>query len=545
MRHRCSQTPRFSGRVCLFPAIVAVSIVLIIPSGLASASSAPAPVFSPAVTYPSGGFVLSLKAADLNSDGIPDIVVADYDGNVHVLPGNGDGTFRNPITSRAGTCCVVSVAVADVNGDGRPDVAAALSDSNVVAILLGNGDGTFQPAMTYDSSGSGGGGSPSSVAIADLNGDGKPDLIVTNSTVFNFLSKTVDVLMNNGDGTFGPAVSYGSGGQLARSVVVGDVNKDGKLDLVVANTFLSFQDLRSAVGVLLGNGDGTFQPALSYLSGGADSASVVIGDVNGDGNPDLLATNCDAVFTSACGALGVGEGSVGVLLGNGDGTFQRAITYDLGGLTAGPLEVADLNGNKKLDVIVGSCPSTFCTPYVAVLPGNGDGTLQPALAYASGGSSASAIAVGDVNGDRKPDLLVATCTSFGCGHSGVAVLLNQTPICTTPPKVTISASPTSLWPPNGKMMPVTVFGKVTNSTPGCTTESASYKAMDEYGTVQPSGPVTLGTEGTYRLTVWLQASRMGTDINGRLYTISVGAKNHGGAMGSASVNVVVAHEKRR
>ena len=117
-----------------------------------------------------------------------------------------------------------SVAVGDFNGDGRPDLAVANGNSNAVSVLLGNGDGTFQPALSFDA-----GNHPSSVAVGDFNGDGRPDLAVS-----NFTSKNVSVLLGNGDGTFQSARTFGAG-SYPHSVAVGDFNGDGRLDLAAAN----------------------------------------------------------------------------------------------------------------------------------------------------------------------------------------------------------------------------------------------------------------------------------------------------------------------
>lgn len=144
----------------------------------------------------------------------------------------------------------------------------------------------------------------------------------------------------------------------------------------------------------------------------------------------------------------------------------------------------------------------------------------------------------DVNGDGAPDVLIAG-SDFWSGK--VEVLLNHTPFCTTPPAITLSATPVSLWPPNGKMVPVTVSGTITDI--GCTVTAAAYAVTDEYGKVQPSGLVTLGPGGAYSFTVLLKAARLGTDIDGRLYTVSVGATNNAGKTGSQAGTIIVPHDQ--
>src|SRR5205807_2458431 len=154
------------------------------------------------------------------------------------------------------------------NGDNKPDIVAANYESSTVAILLGNGDGTFQPAVVYGGGGSGPHG-PDWIALADLNRDGKPDIVGSNPDSHN-----LGVWLGNGDGTFQPVVAYAAPGAV---VAVADMNDDSKPDLVT-----------NGVAVLLGNGDGTFQVAIPYGQGGN---AVAVADVNGDGKLDVLVTN--------------------------------------------------------------------------------------------------------------------------------------------------------------------------------------------------------------------------------------------------------------
>src|SRR5208337_2989314 len=287
-----------------------------------------------------------------------------------VLLGNGDGTFQPQQTYSVGMF-PFGIAVADFNGDGFPDIATANAQSNTVSVLLGKGDGTFQPQQTYAV-----GVVPRGIAVADFNGDGIPDLVVVNE--FDF---TVGVLLGNGDGTFQPQQTYPTGNQQqAYFIVVADFNGDGIPDLAVADPLFP----HTTVSVLLGNGDGSFGPPQNYAAG-SQPLQIVTGDFNGDGIPDLAVSNT--------------PDQVSVLLGNGDGSFQPPTQYSAGFDTNG-LAVTDFNGDGILDLVVANedAPGT-----VRVLLGNGDGTFQPQLTYPAG-FGPGGVAVADFNGDGVPDV---------------------------------------------------------------------------------------------------------------------------------------------
>jgi FG-GAP-like repeat/Abnormal spindle-like microcephaly-assoc'd, ASPM-SPD-2-Hydin/FG-GAP repeat len=406
--------------------------------------------------YDSGGpYAYAIAVGDVNGDGKPDLVVANQCnsatscealspqfctacyGSISVYLGVGDGTFQFAESYSPGGDATGSVALADVNGDGKLDIivnngnggpAAPHSATQYlpgsIGVLLGNGDGTFQHAVTIPSTFSVVG---PGLVVADVNADGKPDILLTIQCATDACGadSQVAVYLGNGDGTFQAPVTYDSGGYVAETISIQDINGDGHPDIVVANQCPSGNTCGSSgsVGVLLGNGDGTFRSPVTYGSGGLTS-SATIADVNGDGKPDVLVGNyCN---TGACtGTIG----TAGVLLGNGDGTFRAVVTYSSGGYAQSSVGVADVDGDGKPDLVVASqCPDTACDNVgtVGVLKGNGDGTFQPVVNFSTGAFYAYQLVIADLNGDSKPDLLVLNgrIGTANTDDGAVGVLLN-------------------------------------------------------------------------------------------------------------------------
>jgi hypothetical protein len=386
---------------------------------------------------------ITLRASDKNSSqattqplaGNAALRIVTSSGNTQslgtALPPAGAHLFQLPVKYATGGYSPFSVAIADVNGDGVADVVVANQEQfgteSSVGVLLGNGDGTFQTAVAYDSGGVG----ADDIVVADLNGDGHPDLLVANGcTSAGYCSPdgVLGVLVGNGDGTFQAVKTYDTGASdIYHSIVaVADLNGDGKLDVAISHGCGGTTCTEGSLSVLLGDGKGGFGAATVYDSGGSGASSVAIADMNGDSKPDLVTVNwCSAL----CGTSTPIEGSVAVLLGNGDGTFQAAAAYPSGGNGTRSVAVADLNNDGKIDVLTASCGPEACAPgfpggTAAVLLGSGNGTLQAATPN-NAGNSPDAILATDLNGDGKPDLVVGNWGTVDGGSNKGSITVLQ------------------------------------------------------------------------------------------------------------------------
>ncbi len=342
---------------------------------------------------------ISVTLGDVNNDGKLDMVDASaYGGYLSVRLGNGDGTFGDPSAFGFGAYNYREIVLADLNGDGNLDAATtdyfgARSGVGGVLVMLGRGDGTFDDAAGYIT----GLDYFEGLALGDVNGDGASDILATSPN-----ASTVHVLLNNGNGTFGSDTSY-SVGAGPTGVAMGDFNSDGALDLVTSN----FDDFsNNSVTVLLNNGDGTFSPGIPYFAG-YYAARIAVGDLNGDGSPDIALTNYN-------------DQSMSILLNNGDGTFASAVPYVIPGFYITSVAIGDVNGDGAADIAVGSgYNSSYTAGNVTLLLNDGDGTFHFGQNFDSGYYT-NAVALGDLNGDSRPD--VVTANLYG---DSLSVFLNQ------------------------------------------------------------------------------------------------------------------------
>ena len=434
----------------------------------------PGPTFSPPLNP------LYVLTGDFNNDNVRDFVVLSDEGtgvpaNAYVFLGNGDGTFKPPNSYPLGTLrlsmpAIPALGVLAINNNGPPiqDLVVPIAQSNTVNVLVGKGDGTFLPFTTYTVD-----EHPTAAVVAGEDGTAYPELAVVATGTNN--QPSVSILLGLGDDTFGPATIIPLA-NAPTSIGFGYLRHGlFNTDLVIGTS--------SGIAVLLGNGKGTFQPEVDYpLSSGV--TSVAVDDFNGDSFPDIAATHGNAVS---------------IFLGNGDGTFQTPRDYPVGNgarslFLAQALLASDFTNDGHDDLVVSNLDdNTF-----SVLLGNGDGTFQPALTFPVNGTGPNSVGVGDFNSDAAPDLVVTTKSGSATGSSGSAFIFfntrGTTATVTCSPDLVQFEQPTTCTATYGAALPAMPIptGKVTFGISNAALPAVCSGSLDATGKTRCQGGTFLG-----------------------------------------------------
>src|SRR3984885_6681821 len=339
-----------------------------------------------AVAIPGPGASNSEAAWDVNDDGKLDLVVASENSGdgIYVLINNGNGTFQTPVLY--GPSWIDSIVITDVNGDKKNDLVVSSYSSSAVWFMEGNGKGGFTAGESFATD-----GYPNNVVVADFNDDKKLDFATSNTS-----GQWITLGFGNGDGTFRSSQSYGYSWNAAiNAIAAGDLNGDGNLDLVQAGGGTGV-----GITVTLGSSHGVFGAPTSIATGCGEANrsgvnSIALGDVDGDGKLDVVATSLDDPYNCY-------ENVVAVLEGLGSGKFKTPVYYATGvTVQSGSVTLADLRGDKRLDIVVSNADGS-----ISVLLNNGKGVYGTAAVIAGASGSAGSIVAGDFNKDGKLDLAI-------------------------------------------------------------------------------------------------------------------------------------------
>ncbi|OWK38615.1 FG-GAP-like repeat-containing protein [Fimbriiglobus ruber] len=436
------------------------------------------PAFTLVGTYPTEATTspYGLSVADIFDNNKPDVLTLNSSSassntfkDATILPNTGGGVLGAATTVTAALAGATGDAVADLNGDGTPDLVAigpSGSFPDGLTVYLGNGDGTFQPGTAYALP-----AKPTAIQLVDLRGIGRKDIVV-------MAGGSIDVLLSNGDGTFQPVQTYAV--NAPNSVfAVGDLNGDGKPDIVTDAT-------GGGVDVLLNNGDGTFTLPTAVATGVAGTPSALaIGDLNNDGFGDLVSVTA-------------GNSMVNVDLGDGTGNFAAPKSYAaVNGLSS--VTLGDVNYDGNLDIVAGST-GTAAAPQnqIAVLLGNGDGTFQAPVTYTAG-ASPSDIVLQDVNNDGAVDIVAANQ-----GAGSVTVFTNTTPAPSVPTTLQVAATP--VVDTAGQTVAVTVTAKAGTVTAAAFTDTIHFTSTDPQAVLPPDYTFRLADAGVHTFDVTLKTA---------------------------------------
>ena len=445
--------------------------------------------------------------ADLNGDGIPDLAGTGTN-SASVMLGNGDGTFRAKVNYPVGGQAQ-DLAAGDFNGDGRIDLVVSLNDvAFSLSLLRGNGDGTFAAPVNFENTAAQE-DSPAVVAT-DLDNDGRLDVVLAHA-IACFVSpcvaaRTITVMLGFGDGTFQLPFDIDVGTGMSR-IVVGDFNRDGIKDLGIAGD-------NSQVYTLLGVGNGTFlkQPTITLTADTlfVDGTDIDIADLNGDTIQDLVV------------AIPTNGSRTGILLGNGDGTFQPARILTEPGLRVPQYQViADFNRDGFLDLALALANGT--NGLFEILNGNGDGTFRapllymapPPLSSVGGGTLAS----GDFNRDGRPDIALPIIGA----NPALAGLVNSTgSISVAPAYGDVTASPSRVVGGNSTEIRISlVAGAVAPSNGFSFSVSSSNSTVLQV----PSNVVMQAGTSSVRFTATTRNVTAAQDISIRIRNNQLGRRN--------------------
>ena len=363
-----------------------------------------------------------IVTADFNNDGVADLAITDVKGSdprARIYLGNGSGGFTAGGTQTVGIN-PTSIAAGDFNGDNKFDVAVANYSDRTISVLSGDGSGNLLAGSTFNA------GAPYTVTIGgvptnttnprpriiisgDFNSDGKADLAWTNdydNVSGTEVAGTIGIAINNGTATpFSSVTATGTIGNNPYGLIATDLNGDGKLDLIAAN---SPSTGNGSISALLGNGNGTFQSAVNTTVG-TRPRYFAAGDFNRDGKQDLALSQT------------ISDNNLRILLGNGSGGFSSQSTLSMG-VEAAPRGVisADFNADGYLDVAV----SSVAGDNVSIFLGSGDGNFNTRKVFAAG-DAAYWMASADFDRDGLPDLAI---TNDSATSSSITLLLNRTTI---------------------------------------------------------------------------------------------------------------------
>ena len=405
--------PSTVGRVCACGAVLSLVGGFVALSPAAGAGGGSEPSFEPPVSYLAETAINGIVAGDLNNDGIPDMItgnkmaIGGTTGAVAVRLGLGGGTFGGATNTATddvyGATEGPAIAAGDMNSDGRLDVVAA--GANRASVLLGDGNGSLADGIRYPTAGES--SLTPGVALGDLNRDGNLDVVTSNASGG---AGATSVQLGNGDGTLQAGVLFATGSATKPTTVsLADFNNDGNLDVATAQPEDSTP--ASPIAVQPGNGDGTLG-ASTLLAASGGGVAATTGDMNGDGRPDIVTS--------------LNTNQLATYLNNGNGTFAAA--SELPVEAVGSIATGDVTGDGQADALIAGNDPNVPDESLGVLPGNGNGTYGSEVQF-DAGSTLSGLAIADVDSDGYPDALVTS--AYALPDPNTSVFLNNIPPAVT------------------------------------------------------------------------------------------------------------------